>query len=81
MWDGYRTKEGSKIPDLLSLSGTWMHWHTSGHATPEEIRKVAEEIDPGVIIPMHTESPEKMKECYSDYSVVVLQDGEVFHIR
>lgn len=42
MWDGYRTKPGSTIPDFLSLTGTWAELHTSGHASPDDLRHVIE---------------------------------------
>lgn len=42
MWDGYRTKPDSNIPEFLSLTGTWAELHTSGHASPDDLRHVIE---------------------------------------
>ena len=47
MWDGYRTKPDSNIPEFLSLTGTWAELHTSGHASPNDLRHVIEKATPG----------------------------------
>ena len=47
MWDGYRTKPDSNIPEFLSLTGTWAELHTSGHASPNDLRHVIEKAAPG----------------------------------
>lgn len=61
MWDGYRTKPGSTIPDFLALTDTWETLHTSGHASPEDLRHVIEKADPEIVIPIHTEAPQKCR--------------------
>ena len=80
MWDGYRTKEGSNTPEFLNLAGKWEYWHTSGHATIEDIKMVVEKNQPKVIIPMHTDAPEKLKKILPDKKVIVLQDKEVYTV-
>ena len=76
MWDGYRTKPGSTIPDFLALTGTWEPLHTSGHASPEDLRHVIEKADPEIVIPMHTDAPQKMQALCPNRKVVLLKDGE-----
>lgn len=76
MWEGYRTKPGSKIPELLALTGRWETLHTSGHASPEDIRMVIETADPEIVIPMHTEAPQQMQALCPNRKVLVLQDGQ-----
>ena len=76
MWDGYRTKPGSTIPDFLALTGTWETLHTSGHASPEDLRHVIEKADPQLVISMHTDAPQKMQALCPDRTVVLLKDGE-----
>ena len=76
MWDGYRTKPGSTIPDFLALTDTWETLHTSGHASPEDLRHVIEKADPQLVIPMHTDAPQKMQELCPDRTVVLLKDEE-----
>ena len=80
MWDGYRTKEDSKIQTFLNSAGKWEYWHTSGHATIEDIKMVVEKTHPRVIIPMHTDSPEKLNEFLPDKKVFILQDKEVYTV-
>ena len=78
MWDGYINKPGSRLPEFLSLTGTWEKLHTSGHASAEDIRHVAEKLSPEVIIPMHTDAPQRMKQLFPAGNVAVLQDEEWF---
>lgn len=76
MWDGYRTKPGSTIPDFLALTDTWETLHTSGHASPEDLRHVIEKADPQLVIPMHTDAPQKMQALCPDRTVVLINDEE-----
>lgn len=76
MWDGYRTKPDSTIPDFLSLTGTWAELHTSGHASPNDLRHVIEKADPEIVIPMHTDAPQKMQTLCQNRTVILLKDRE-----
>lgn len=76
MWDGYRTKPGSTIPEFLSLTGTWAELHTSGHASPDDLRHVIEKADPEIVIPMHTDAPQKMQTLCQNRKVILLKDRE-----
>ena len=76
MWDGYRTKPDSTIPEFLSLTGTWAELHTSGHASPDDLRHVIEKADPEIVIPMHTDAPQKMQTLCQNRKVILLKDRE-----
>ena len=76
MWDGYRTKPDSNIPEFLSLTGTWAELHTSGHASPDGLRHVIEKADPEIVIPMHTDAPQKMQTLCQNRTVILLKDRE-----
>ena len=76
MWDGYRTKPGSNLPAFLALTGTWEALHTSGHASPEDIRLIIDKADPELVIPMHTDAPQQMQNICPNRKVVLLNDGE-----
>lgn len=80
MWDGYRTREGSTIPDFLSLAGRWAPLHTSGHASVRALRTVIEKTDPKLIIPIHTDSPDGLRSVCPNKKVAVVQDKEVVEI-
>ncbi|MFX1299523.1 MAG: MBL fold metallo-hydrolase [Promethearchaeota archaeon] len=48
-----------KLLNWLALSGLAMYTaHCSGHAHPIDIRQTLEEIQPSLVIPIHTEEPE-----------------------
>ena len=76
MWDGYRTKPDSNIPEFLSLTGTWAELHTSGHVSPDDLRHVIEKADPEIVIPMHTDAPQKMQTLCQNRTVILLKDRE-----
>ena len=76
MWDGYRTKPDSNIPEFLSLTGTWAELHTSGHASPDDLRHVIEKAAPEIVIPMHTDAPQKMQTLCQNRKVILLKDRE-----
>ena len=76
MWDGYRTKPDSNIPEFLSLTGTWAELHTRGHASPDDLRHVIEKADPEIVIPMHTDAPQKMQTLCQNRTVILLKDRE-----
>ena len=53
-------------------------FHSSGHLSEEEIRKVVDIIDPDYIIPVHTEHPEWFRENFEN--VIALNDGGSFEV-
>lgn len=75
MWDGYRSKPGSRIPQFLELSESWASLHTSGHAGIDGISLFVEKTSPSHIVPMHTDSPDVLKKVWPN-KVVLLTDGE-----
>jgi ribonuclease J len=80
MWDGYRTRLGSTIPQFLSITGNWEPAHTSGHASLEDIKTLISLVSPSWIIPMHTDCPEMLKKQCPEQKIRLLQDGEEFVI-
>ena len=80
LWDGYRTKPSSTIPDFLSFC-KWVPLHTSGHASLDDIRMVIEKTKPSLIIPIHTQQPEVLQKCCPESNVVLLKDGEELRLN
>lgn len=76
LWDGYRTKPNSTIPDFLNLTDKWEYLHTSGHISQKDLISVVSLAKPDIIIPIHTEFPEKFKEVFKNYKVYVANDKE-----
>jgi len=54
-------------------------FHASGHVSKSDLRWVIEQIDPDVIIPVHTENPGWFVENFEN--VVVLRDGETYALN
>lgn len=80
MWDGYRTKPGSRLSDFLTITGTWETLHTSGHASPDDILRVINKVNPELVIPMHTDAPQQMRQLCPNHNIVLLKDGEELSI-
>lgn len=80
MWDGYRTKQGSTLPDFLNLAGRWEPLHTSGHASQKDIQMVIEKATPDMIIPIHTDNPDMLQTLCPNRNIVILNDGEELSI-
>ena len=67
MWEGYLTKEHKtyftdNINKLKNDKDIEYHAiHTSGHATMDDLKKLAKSINPALIVPIHTSYPEDFK--------------------
>lgn len=61
--------EGGR-PELKFAKG----FHASGHASREDLAKIVEEVDPEVVIPVHTNYPEWFLENFDNAKV--LRNGE-----
>ena len=76
MWDGYRTKPGSTIPNFLNLAGCWEPLHTSGHASHSDLKKVVDIANPNIVIPMHSDNPDMLQMLCPDTKIKLVNDGE-----
>ena len=76
MWDGYRTKPGSTIPEFLNLVGHWESLHTSGHASHSDIKEVIEIAKPNMVIPIHSENPDMLQTICPNTKILIPNDGE-----
>lgn len=59
MWTGYLT-QSSSAPALriLQRNGVALHTaHASGHACPRDLRRLVQALQPGRVVPVHTEFP------------------------
>lgn len=87
MWKGYIEENGKHADrDILKFIGNHRmeQLHTSGHACVETIAKLIRMTQPVVIIPMHTECAEVMKELpvFEDYAerIEPLLDGQSYRL-
>jgi len=44
-------------------------YHTSGHASKEDLREVIEYVDPDVIVPVHTTEPQWFKDTFEKTTI------------
>jgi len=51
-------------------------YHASGHASKDDLRRIIDEIDPDVIVPVHTENLRWFAENFENVRLV--EDGETF---
>lgn len=74
-WLGYLSgtnEDYKKIQEIVPKN--YIYLHTSGHATPEAIKQIIALTQPKVVIPIHTEDKEKIKELTD--KAVILEDNE-----
>ncbi|MFO7966779.1 MAG: ribonuclease J, partial [Archaeoglobaceae archaeon] len=49
-------------------------YHASGHVSADELRQIIEEVDPDVLIPVHTENPGWFADNFDN--AVIFRNGE-----
>ncbi len=80
--NGYKTQDEPTIKFLKKmqeLNIPVITCHTSGHGDRECIKQVIDITKPEVVIPIHTEVPEVIKELTD--KAVILQDGEIYQVN
>jgi ribonuclease J len=76
LWDGYLTDtRGQQFVTSLQEAGIpLIHHHTSGHASPSDLKRLVQAMNPVVIVPIHTEAPERFAEVVGG-PVILRDDG------
>lgn len=77
MWKGYLAKTNSTVFDWLANARP-CHIHTSGHASPADLRRFASAIDPKHLIPIHSFGWEANAEGFP--TLTRLQDGQLLRL-
>ena len=80
-WEGYLERpEWQKIQSKLeAVGGRRISLHTSGHILEEDLVWFVREIDPRVVIPIHTLQPERLGELYE--RVHRIENGERYEVK
>ena len=78
MWTGY-IEENLALKDLLDTYPSYI-CHASGHVCKADLVKFIDIVNPDVIIPVHTDSPENLEKIASHRSIYVVDDNEPFII-
>lgn len=78
-WLGYLNGNNEDYKRIQSIvPDKYIYLHTSGHANPKSIKKIIEITNPNIVIPIHTEEKEKIKEITD--KAIILEDNEEFII-
>lgn len=75
MWTGYLDEEKQRpVHDWLKRRSISMSvCHTSGHASPRDLKRLVEALGPRAVVPIHSEVPERYLELFEN--VTLQQDG------
>jgi ribonuclease J len=88
-WEGYlKSEHKTYATDLINSmvrdnKVTYQAIHTSGHATTDDVIALAKAINTKIIVPIHTENPEKMKAELGKaglQQVEVWEDGREYNL-
>ena len=75
-WAGY-LEQGvyASMEAWLSGRGIKMrHIHTSGHASPNDLKRFAKALAPRALVPIHSFAPERFREMFGN--VILRRDGD-----
>ena len=78
MWTGY-IEENLLLQDLLNKYPSYI-CHASGHISKNDLVQFIELVDPDIVIPVHTDSPEKLEGIVPNRTVCAVNDNEPFII-
>ena len=78
MWIGY-IEENLLLQDLLNTYPSYI-CHASGHISKNDLVQFIELVDPDIVIPVHTDSPEKLEGIVPNRTVCAVNDNEPFII-
>lgn len=79
MWSGYLQEPDNQVL-LNSPKVTFHEIHTSGHATRDDLRKLASAVKPKRLIAVHTEYPAEYKKLFAGHQVLSVMDGQAITI-
>ena len=78
MWTGY-IEENLSLKNLLNTYPSYI-CHASGHVSKDDLVQLIELVDPDIVIPVHTDNPEKLERIVPNRTVCVVNDNEPFII-
>lgn len=78
MWKGYLERSRNVKPYAERNGLPIEYLHTSGHATPDQLRQLIKALNPGKVIPVHTFSPKEFDQLTSN--LLFLEDRETVEL-
>ena len=76
MWTGY-IEENPALKNLLDTYPSYIS-HASGHVSKTDLLKFIDLVNPDVIIPVHTDNPDRLEELVPHRNVYTVNDNEPF---
>lgn len=77
-WKGYLEKRHMKLTRFIydaGLDKNMKHIHSSGHADVPTLQSLAAALNPGKIIPVHTEQPEAYLKIFGGAKIQIIPDN------
>lgn len=78
MWTGY-IEENLALKELLDTYPSYI-CHASGHVSKDDLVQFIEMVDSDIVIPVHTDTPEKLRRILPNRNIYVVNDKEPFII-
>ena len=78
MWTGY-IEENLLLQDLLNTYPSYI-CHASGHVSKNDLVQFMKLVNPDIVIPVHTDTPEELESVVPNRTVCVVNDNELFII-
>ncbi len=80
LWSGYLSEaSGRRLKETLMAAGvTLIEAHTSGHATVPDLQRLVAAINPGRVVPIHTDAPHAFAALFPRASQVA--DGDWWNV-
>ncbi len=72
LWPGYLDRpDGLKLQAWLKRHDIPLHMcHTSGHASPADLKRLAKNVAPGMLVPVHGTHPERVGQLFDQVRIV-----------
>ncbi|MFA6434829.1 MAG: MBL fold metallo-hydrolase RNA specificity domain-containing protein [Elusimicrobiales bacterium] len=77
-WQGYLKKSQMKLTEFIFESGLHKNMkpiHSSGHADVPTLQRLVATLNPGKIIPVHTEHPGEYEKLFPGIPIVMASDN------
>ena len=75
IWPGYEKEESELMEYLEAQAIPKVAIHTSGHADVPSLQRIVEHVQPGCLVPIHTEFPERFVDTFPDQNILLLRDN------